>query len=441
MVAAAIYRSEKGYTPYGGALRLWQYRGHEVILEGPYDTGKTLAALNKLNVFLAKYPGSQGLMVRQTYKSLLASAVVTFERKVLPIPPDSPRCPLVKYGKSRPEWYDYPNGSRLYLGGMDNPDKFLSSEFDIIYINQAEELKLDSFEKLTGRATGRAGNAPYPQVLGDANPDAPTHWIMNRGSLKTIKSRHEDNPTIFNQDGTLTEQGKLRMRVLDNLSGVRYKRGRLGLWVAAEGQVYEEYDPDLHLLSPDFQIPDSWTRYRAIDFGYRNPFVCQWWAEDEDGRLYLYREMYMTQRTVKVHAEQINRLSEGEHYAATVADHDASDRATLQENGIRTIPAKKDKALGLEKTQERFKKQGDGRPRIFFVRDCLVEVDPELRQEYRPVCTVDEIPGYIFPEEKENRPRDEEPIKQDDHGMDAMRYMVMHRDRSSIARVLDLGPE
>jgi hypothetical protein len=50
-----------------------------------------------------------------------------------------------------------------------------------------EEIRLDDYEKLVGRATGRAGNAPYPQVMGDCNPDAPTHWILNRPRLRRFK--------------------------------------------------------------------------------------------------------------------------------------------------------------------------------------------------------------------------------------------------------------
>jgi len=94
-------------------------------------------------------------------------------------------------------------------------------------------------------------------------------------------------------------------------------------------------------LTDRFDIPASWRGFRCIDFGYRNPFVCGWWAVDEDGRLYLYREIYMSQRTVRVHADRIKRLSTGERIAATVADHDASDRATLSENGIQTVAARK----------------------------------------------------------------------------------------------------
>jgi predicted transcriptional regulator len=41
-----------------------------------------------------------------------------------------------------------------------------------------------------------------------------------------------------------------------------------------------------------------------VDFGYTNPFVMQWWAEDPDGRLYLYREIYRTRRLVEDHAKR-----------------------------------------------------------------------------------------------------------------------------------------
>ena len=175
-------------------------------------------------------------MVRRTYTSLVGSAVVTYERKVLPYPPGHPKCAVRKLGASKPEMYLYPNGSSITLGGLDNPDKFLSAEFDYVYINQAEELRLDDYEKLSGRATGRAGNAPYPQVMADCNPDVPTHWLLSRDRLLRLSSRHEDNPTLFDPDtGAITPLGTQSLEALDALTGVRYKRGRLGLWVGSGG--------------------------------------------------------------------------------------------------------------------------------------------------------------------------------------------------------------
>jgi phage terminase large subunit len=176
------------------------------------------------------------------------------------------------------------------------------------------------------------------------------------------------------------------MAILDSLSGVRYQRLRLGKWVSAEGQIYEAYDAATHLIDR-FDIPDDWRRVRVIDFGLVHAFVCQWWAIDGDGRMYRYREIYMTGRTVATHAKQINTLSEGEKIEQTICDHDAEDRQTLAENGIPNIAAKKDVLQGIGRVQDRLSKQADGRPRLFLLRDSLVEVDQELKANHRPICT------------------------------------------------------
>ena len=411
----------------GGAKQFWHSKAHEIILSGPFQTGKTFVTLTKLHALLSLFPRSRGLMVRQTYKSIVSSAVVTYEQKILPVPPSDPRCPVRSFGKSHPEFYDYPNGSKLLVGGLDNADKFLSAEFDFIYINQAEEADLDSYEKLVGRATGRAGNAPYPQVFGDCNPGPPTHWIKQRQGLIVIESRHEDNPSLWDAEKKAwTKLGQDSLAILDRLTGLRYKRGRLGLWVAAEGQVYQ-FDPVIHRRL-NFKPPASWRRIRSIDFGFTNPFVCQWWAIDPDGRMILYREIYMTKRTVKTFAKQINELSAGEQIEATVADHDAEDRATLRENGIETIAADKRIKVGIEKVEDRLQAATDGKPRLYVVPDCLVERDENLKENFQPVCTEEEFNSYIYPVGASGKPNKEVPVDMYNHGMDAMRYAVMYVD-------------
>ncbi len=412
----------------GGASDSWEYKGQEAILSGPYETGKTMAVLFKLHSLLSLYPGSQALMVRKTYKSIKSSAVVTYEKKILTVPPDHPHSPVSKYGGESPEHYDYPNGSRLHVGGMDNADKFLSAEFDFIYVNQAEELLLDDWEKLVGRVTGRAGNAPFTQIMGDCNPGPPQHWIKQRASLRLFESRHEDNPSLYDPlTHDWTAQGRKSLAILDSLTGVRYKRGRLGLWVAAEGQVYE-YDPAVHQIQHMPAGWESWPRYRAIDFGYNNPFVCQWWAEDPDGALIMYRELYMTGRTVRRHSEQIKALSEGENILATICDHDAEDRATLEENGIYTVAADKRITVGIEKVQERLAKDGRGKTRLLLLADSLVEVDGELSNRRQPLSTDDEFGMYVYSIGIDGKTQKEMPVDAYNHGMDTMRYMVMYRD-------------
>lgn len=422
----------EGFHPYGGCREMWECR-EEAIIAGPAETGKTRVCLEKLDALMWKYPGAQAIIVRKTYKSLKATVLQTFERKVL-----RPGTPVEPYGGEKALWYDYPNGSRIFLGGMDSPDRILSSEWDVIYVNQAEELTVNDWEVLTTRATGRAGNMPYSLVLGDCNPSFPRHWIRLRadaGKFRLIESRHEDNPTLFDPTtGLITEQGRRTLSILDNLTGVRYRRLRKGQWAAAEGAVYEEFDRALHLIDP-FEIPPEWPRIRAIDFGYTNPFVCHWWALDGDGRMYLYREIYMSHRIVggdpqgNDHARLIRELSQGERIIATVADHDAEDCATLEAHGIPTERAMKAISPGIQAVQRRLRVAGDGRPRLFIFRDALVEVDPLLQENRKPINTEQEYDSYIWrPDRADGTSSREAPLDKDDHGMDTTRYAVAFVD-------------
>lgn len=416
-----------GYCPRGGALKLWKSHAHEVILSGPAETGKTYSCLNKLDALLWKYPRSQAVIVRKTLASLHTSVLKTL-KNVLGI-----NTPVKFYGGEKPEWADYPNGSRVFFAGMDNPQKALSSERDFIYVNQAEELHLDDWETLTTRCTGRAANAPYPQMFGDCNPGAPTHWIKRRPSLEFFESRHEDNPTLFDEDGKITERGRKTLEILDRLTGTRKGRLRYGKWVQAEGVVYDGWDNAVHVI-PRREIPVEWQRIRSIDFGFTNPFVCQWWAIDPDGRMYLYREIYHSQRTVKVHAERIKKLSEGESIRITVADHDAEDRATLAENGIPTTAAIKAISRGIQATQERLVIAGDNKARLFVMEGSLVERDESLDEARKPCSTLDEFDCYIWPKGNDGKSIKEVPVDEYNHGMDSMRYAVMSLDAGRKAK-------
>jgi hypothetical protein len=432
MQTIAIHQDPSAYSFFGGALDFWRYKGQECILSGPYETGKTVAALTKLHALLVKYPNARAFITRQTYKSLIPTAIVTYEKKVLPVPPESPDSVIVKYGGSKPDFYQYPNGSNLLVVGMDSPDKLLSGEFDFGYVNQAEEISLDAWEKLVGRCTGRAGNAPYTQVMGDCNPSVPTHWILHRVSLRMFEQRHEHNPSLYDQDRReWTEQGKKSIAILSSLTGIRKKRGFLGIWASNEGVVYESFDRDIHLIDKS-DAPKALTWYLAIDFGYTNPFVCQLWGVDHDGRMYLWSEIYFTKRTINQHIPFIRTMIAGKPIRAIVADHDAEDRATLAEYGFETTAAKKAISPGIQAVEDRLKDAGDGKPRLFITKDACVNFDSELFKEYAgdsgPCSTEHEFPLYEWPEDKEGRPIKETPLDINNHGMDAMRYMVMYLD-------------
>lgn len=315
--------------------------------------------------------------------------------------------------------YRYPNGSQIVVGGLDKPGKVMSTEYDAIYVCEAIELAEEAWEALTTRLRNYV--LPYQQLLADTNPDRPTHWLKKRadtGRVLMLESRHDDNPRLW--DGKdWTAEGCDYIAKLDALTGPRKQRLRYGRWVQAEGVVYDGWDAAIHIVDR-FAVPPNWPRFLSVDFGFTNPFVCQWWGMDPDGRLYLYREIYHTRRLVEDHARRILELSCGEPAPlAIVCDHDAEGRATLERDpGMATTPAVKgagQKTPGIESVARRLRRAADGYPRLFILRDSLDERDPELVAAKKPGCTAEEFDSYVW-DTRGNRARGEVPVKVDDHG-------------------------
>ena len=408
------------YIPYGECLNLYETEAEEVLISGPAGTGKSRACLEKIHYLMQKYDGARALIIRKTRASLTESALQTYERWVLGYDH-----PIISGGARRQfrKSYMYPNGSEIIVGGMDNPTRIMSTEYDIIFPQEVIELSEDDYESLTTRL--RNNVIPYQQIISDTNPGPPNHWIKQRCDQKVttlLESRHEDNPRLYDhEDEDWTNEGTDYIGKLDRLTGARKQRLRFGKWVQAEGVIYEGYNPKIHLIDR-FDIPKDWLRFRVIDFGFTNPFVCHWWAVDGDGRMYMYREIYHTQRTVKKHSKAIKSFRE--KIAFTVCDHDAEDRATLSENGIPNMGAKKAVSVGIQKVQERLLIAQDKKPRILILRDSVVEIDQSLVDAKKPWCTEQEFTDYVW----SNKANKEEPVKKDDHGMDAVRYAVMQQD-------------
>ena len=101
-VAAVIQRARAGFTPYGGAARFMYCHEPEVIIGGPYDTGKTITALNRLHLLLCKHAGARALMVRKTYQSLIQTAVVPTNVRCYPRRPTRPAALLIAWAARGP---------------------------------------------------------------------------------------------------------------------------------------------------------------------------------------------------------------------------------------------------------------------------------------------------------------------------------------------------
>jgi len=301
---AGLEDAQKPYRPLGANAELFRAREHEVVVEGPADCGKSRACLEKLHLAMTKYPGARAAIVRKTRKSLTSTAMATFERYVAP----EGSCKLWNA-----EEYRYTNGSKIYLFGLDDPERLKSFEGDLCYVQEVSELTRDDWEILTTRVTGRGGTMPYQQLIADLNPREPSFWLYERERQQKTRflfAKHADNPTITPQ----------RLAPLEALTGYLRDRLLLGLRVAAEGMYFTEFDPRQHLCET-FDIPADWMRWISVDWGFANPWVALWMARDRPGgHIYVYREVSAAKLRDEEQAQILVERSRDERIQLVVLD-------------------------------------------------------------------------------------------------------------------------
>lgn len=424
------------YRPYGAALEVMYDKSAEVCLVGPAGTGKSIANLTKLYILCEKYPGIRALIVRKTRASLTESALVTWEERVVPF---GHPClsPVSRHHRTS---YVFPNGSEVIVRGLDKPGRIMSTEFDVVYVQECNELVIVDYEMLSTRL--RNNVMPYQQLLSDTNPDVPWHWLRQRwiaGNVVFLDSKHEDNPVLYDQDKKeWTEFGRNYLSKLEKLTGARKQRLLYGKWAAAEGIIFEGWDSAIHVIQRNALPPGyrKWDHLWSVDFGYTNPFVWGQWLRDNDGRLYLDKQIYKSQRLVEDHAKDIMRYTNQDPAPVlAVCDHDAEDRATLEKHtGVRFKPAYKKVKDGLQAVMERLRIAPDGRPRVYYIEDSLREIDENLRENFKPFRTEQEYEGYVW-NNGPNQQKNEEPIKADDHGLDMTRMLIGTIDRRAKRRL------
>jgi len=411
--------SEADFTFYGGAREFATYHGPEALLHGPAETGKTISALNKLHICACKYPGASIVIARKTRASIYGSVLVTFKNKVL-----GPNPPCEPYGgENEPKWFDYTNKSRIWIAGFDKSSKVLSTEHDIIYINQPDECSLDDWETATTRTTGRAGNMPYSQTIGDPNPTYPGHWMYTRGNIRIFYSKHTENPMLYDQlTGKITEQGKRTISTLEALTGTRRKRLYEGKPAQAEGVIYEDWDEAIHLIYQD-KVPQGISRYIAgQDWGYTHAGCLGVFGIDNDGRAYLVAQVYHTKKTVDWWIERAKELHKEFKIEAIACGPDQPAYIeAYKKAGLNAVAADNSVLPGINAVQQRLKPDDQ---RLFIVRDSLRYPDQELISAKKAHKVEDEFASYVW----SNSAVKEIPVKEIDDGLDMTRYAIMHVD-------------
>jgi len=406
----------------GAALELQTCDAPEVVIDGPAETGKTVAVLTRIDRIARQHPGAQITIVRKVFETVVGTVQQTWERRI--IAGDSS---ITRFGGEKASWYDYANGSRAWLGGMDSAEKILGGERDIIYPNQAEQFSLSDWEYFVTRATGRAGNVPFAQVMGDANPAGSYHWILSRPRLKLLHSIHKDNPALYDDAGNPTEQGQRTLEALSSLTGARRLRLFEGKWSQAEGAVYgEEFTGDnMTDAEPDPVLPVE----LAADDGYNPDPRVILFIQRTPTRILVYDEMY--------HTRHLAETCVKEAVARCVDRFGCADEA-------KTVPTRLPEiCVGGSESKElsgRFRLanipyRGGAHPvleGIESVRRLIRDTNGYCTIQINRRCTnlIAELSdGYQYPSAESRRTKLDGPVGANNHGPDALGDWVFVRAR------------
>lgn len=116
---------------------------------------------------------------------------------------------------------------------------------------------------------------------------------------------------IFPEKAKIKEFEKWVVEPERNMNHKRKREGEarfFGRWHESSGLVIDEWDSKQHVIAP-FEIPDHWSRFRALDHGDKHPAACLWGAVSPAGDLFLYRDYLRTGRVPTQIAKDVIELS------------------------------------------------------------------------------------------------------------------------------------
>lgn len=353
---------------------------------GGIGSGKTYAGCAK-DIYNARIPGSLGIVVAPTYPMLRDATLRTF----MEIAGDA----IEQFNKSD-MIAKIRNGGEVLFRSADNPDRLRGP--NLWWAHMDEICPPGTWEILIGRLRG-GGKAGSCWITTTPNG---RDWLYQRSQQMTVfRARTRDNPYLAEE----------YIKSLEGAYVGEFAKQELeGEFVSLEGLVYPQFGAKniVRRTLSDFQ------RFGlCMDEGYTNPAVILLVGEDTDKRLHIIKEYYERGKLQsEVVATAKRWMTEHGIYVAAVDASAAGLIADLRDNGLPAMPAKGKVVEGIRKVQVALADPGDGKPRL--------TVDPSCEN------TINEFESYIWREGKD------EPVKENDHALDAIRYYLDAMGREAI---------
>lgn len=303
-------------------------------------------------------------------------------------------------------------------------------------------------ESFVNQATGRC-SVEGSKFWFNCNPDGPYHWFkvnwidkstgyLGKERVEQIRKKaaeEEKDPGLkeilylhFTMDDNLSLSEEIKARYRSMYIGVFFKRYILGLWAAAEGVIYDMFDPEKHVknIKEFFQILVNGNRYVSCDYGTQNATVFLLWNKGIDGKWYCIREYYYSgrdkgkQKTDAEYADDLKKWLDGTRIKAMIVDPSAASFiAELRKRGYKVIKANNDVLDGIRLVGMLLNLE-----MLIFSSSCTE--------------TIKEFASYIW-DDKAAEHGEDKPVKQHDHGCDAVRYFVSTVLSSKVARLREIS--
>lgn len=244
----------------------------------------------------------------------------------------------------------------------------------------------------------------------NCNPEGPYHWFK----LGWVDKAEEKNLIYlhFTQEDNFSLSEKIKARYRSMFSGVFYQRFILGLWVLAQGIIYDCFDAVKHIVD---SIPlGRITYYLGVDYGTGNPTVFLLLAHHQSsGKLYIIDEYYYDskktgkQKTDAEYSKDLQEFIKGRYPQFIFIDPSALSFITqLKKDGVKNIKQADNAVIdGIRTVASAFTQEF-----LFLLRNKC----PELEKEFA---------SYVW-DEKAAQHGEDKPVKQFDHCCDALRYII-----------------
>lgn len=376
-----------------------------ILYSGAFGAGKTLLMSHVVIRECINHPRSLWFFGSQTVPMLRDTVVRTFMEEIdlyqQELDKRDINLKLKKQWLSHTMTFKFFNDSEILFRSCDEPSKFKSLNLEGFAIDEPVDVDEEVFLMLQGRLRGRHTGHQIGVMAG--NPAGRMNWVYQKFFENPSPEYYVVHTTTYDNTYLPPDYIPSMEASFDEDYAKRYLKGE---WGSFEGMVYKDFSHEQHVGS--FQDKEYKYYICGIDDGTRNPCCMLTLGVDADNHVYIVDELYETGLVDTEKVEELYERHKKYNYKRVYVDPSALNLIeSIKQRRIRVDGADNDLNSGISKIKSLFKNN-------------MIHIDKTC------VNFLKEVESYRYMKDKNVTRKNltEEPIKKNDHAMDAVRYAV-----------------